>query len=921
MILLITFITIPILSIEGSDQTFFQKGIASADKRDYASAISWFEKAWYQGDQKAENKLLILFKDHYVRGFEVYDKLADYKKAQHYFELSKKSAKPILKTIHSNKHDMTTYITMLRFYAMVLDELGKTDEALDMFEHALNESEYYLKDKNLETSIYNEWFVTLDKLQRYSEILDRWSRVDPEAISDPFVKTALMQTHAISLRETGNFDQAKQAFMRALFLCKNNLHLDEKHYTLLLAAIYNNLGRTIARKHMQSYINTNGIQDKVSFKEALKNYNASLKTLKSISLSQNMEFKRIEFANYNDKGIYFDKLKDYEEAKKWHHKAEKIVTDYHIGDTYASNAYTSLAITYGNLKQCDLALQYLNKVPKATRSYNYHTVAAQIKTKYLTSLEPQQRSEQLNEWLPEIEKDYQAAFDQFQKHKIDTFLALNQSEQEKFIKQFQHIYKLWLRETNSLHQFNKDPVRGKEFFSRWINFKGSIQEYQIALHKVKQQHTRTANLFTQLHDLKKTPSKNQQEARQLQRNINKLAQQYIPNDISIKQLQNALPDKKTLYIDFAQAFEHDYHIFMLDGAGNITIEHIDEEYGIEIDKLIAAIRDDFNNHSRGVQQLRDNEEKETKKIKERLYRIYSYIFSYALEQKLNQYDTLVISPDGLLNFLPFEALVKANQTYLIEQFKIQYTTSAKDLVRLSKATSNTTHIVSVAKPRFDMKNLDKHPIKSKTETLGGYCKNLKEVDKIDSHISEALLKMEPLKLHDKNALEEKLSKLTDVKLLDIVTHGLYCNGLNVSNPMLKTMLLLSGANQTIKKQKGKPLKLLPNDGILTALEITDLNLLGTKLVNLSACETGLGTIQSAEGVSSINKAFIQAGAQNVISSLWPLAQTETAQIQESFYKKGSFIFKDPSDVLANVKKELLVKRHPYFWAGLVLYGQ
>jgi CHAT domain-containing protein len=74
-----------------------------------------------------------------------------------------------------------------------------------------------------------------------------------------------------------------------------------------------------------------------------------------------------------------------------------------------------------------------------------------------------------------------------------------------------------------------------------------------------------------------------------------------------------------------------------------------------------------------------------------------------------------------------------------------------------------------------------------------------------------------------------------------------------------------------------------NDGILTAEEAGGLKLAGTWLVTLSACDTGTGEARSGEGVLGLRRGFIQAGAQNLLLTLWPIKDEETARLMVDFY--------------------------------------
>ena len=93
--------------------------------------------------------------------------------------------------------------------------------------------------------------------------------------------------------------------------------------------------------------------------------------------------------------------------------------------------------------------------------------------------------------------------------------------------------------------------------------------------------------------------------------------------------------------------------------------------------------------------------------------------------------------------------------------------------------------------------------------------------------------------------------------------------------MMRSGLLLAGAN----KYWGKPAQnLTSDDGILTASEISNLDLSACQLVVMSACETGLGQINGSEGVFGLQRAFKMAGVKNIIMSLWKVPDAQTAEL-------------------------------------------
>jgi len=154
--------------------------------------------------------------------------------------------------------------------------------------------------------------------------------------------------------------------------------------------------------------------------------------------------------------------------------------------------------------------------------------------------------------------------------------------------------------------------------------------------------------------------------------------------------------------------------------------------------------------------------------------------------------------------------------------------------------------------------------------------------------------------------------------------GLMLKGsIELHNPLLRSGLALAGANRLADNV---PIPEGEDDGILTAMEVTGIDLYGTELVVLSACETGLGEVQRGEGVAGLRRAFKIAGAENIIMSLWSVPDKETVWLMEEFYKRY-FIGDKPAVALNRARTALrkrLIERdgidHPYYWAAFILEG-
>ena len=137
------------------------------------------------------------------------------------------------------------------------------------------------------------------------------------------------------------------------------------------------------------------------------------------------------------------------------------------------------------------------------------------------------------------------------------------------------------------------------------------------------------------------------------------------------------------------------------------------------------------------------------------------------------------------------------------------------------------------------------------------------------------------------------------------------------HPMIRSGLILAGGNHAWKT--GKPLRPGMEDGILTAYEISQMNLSNTELVVLSACETGLGDIQGNEGVYGLQRAFKIAGAKYLVMSLWQVPDRETSEFMITFYRhwlEGKMTIPDAFRATQKEMRERFI--NPYQWAGFVL---
>ncbi|MBW4572751.1 MAG: CHAT domain-containing protein [Tolypothrix carrinoi HA7290-LM1] len=296
---------------------------------------------------------------------------------------------------------------------------------------------------------------------------------------------------------------------------------------------------------------------------------------------------------------------------------------------------------------------------------------------------------------------------------------------------------------------------------------------------------------------------------------------------------------------------------------------------------------------------------------------------------------ILLSPDGQLTLIPFEALRDEKRQYLIQRYSISYLTSGRDLLRFPSSLNSSSAPVVLADIDYDnvetrqvasgQKNTSVDQASLTFDSLPGTKEEAAAVQKIFPNAKVLL---------GKQATESAVKQLQAPSILHLATHGFFLSDLepnsNLSltglgqpqpklqgeNPLLRAGLALAGVNKRNQNTAGN------DDGVLTALEVAGLNLHGTQLAVLSACETGTGDVKVGEGVYGLRRAFVIAGVQSQILSLWSVDDIATKDLMVNYYQKlkGG---KGRHEALRETQLEFINTpgyEHPYFWASFVPSG-
>jgi CHAT domain-containing protein len=170
-------------------------------------------------------------------------------------------------------------------------------------------------------------------------------------------------------------------------------------------------------------------------------------------------------------------------------------------------------------------------------------------------------------------------------------------------------------------------------------------------------------------------------------------------------------------------------------------------------------------------------------------------------------------------------------------------------------------------------------------------------------------------LKGREATKAAVEQFEAPRILHIATHGFFVEGTHGdTNPLLRSGLALAGANLRSDPH---------NEGILTASEVSSLNLWGTRLVTLSACQTGVGEVKNGEGVYGLRRAVFMAGAETLVMSLWAVSDSVTREMMTSYYaglKEGL----GRGEALRQAELAMLrreSRRHPFYWASFIQAGE
>ena len=847
----------------------------------------------------------------------------------------------------------------------IYDNMGKIYMQINDYHKAL---EYYTKVLNIRekntgryyfkiANSYNNISSVYIKMHNYSMALEFAKKaIDTQETFIEDIREAVRSYNNMGTiyRDMGDYTKASEFYTKALNIIEKNMVLfyDFDYFYNNLGIFYYNMGDypkalefyTKALKIVEHVFNKDhpgntGIYNNIGsvyhamgdYPKALEFYTKTLNIFEKVLGKDHPDTA----ASYNNIGSVYDNMGDYPKALEFYTKAlsifEKVLGKDHP-DT--ANSYNNIGYVYNNMGDYPKAIEFLTK-------------ALNIREKSLGKDHPDTANSYNNigfayNKIGDYNKSYnysKEAYYIFKLNRDKNFEILSNEQKKRFLEASRWYLPHLLTNGYSYQQTAKDKeALSQEIYEIFINDKGILldDENTIAMLKNISQDKNLISKIDSLNSLKRAYAKlagtmpKPEEAKSYQEKLKALGEDIekaeieiakispkFKQELGIKDLKlsdlTSLLKPNELFVDIGYYGKNCY-IFSVDKSGEVKFEKLSNKDSDTVNTTIKEFRADID------KIINATDANSSKALKE----LYNIVIEKGIGDRMDKFNSLIISTDGALRLLPFEALMDGDK-YLIEKKQIRYTPSAKEFIRTHKFNikDEGKDITMFSDPNYESKsgksmemvadtpNVNKAVQTRSIKNMGTF-KRLRGFKKEEEILQSSF---NGVKLFSReNANEENILAVKSPKILHITTHGYFISDENITNPMLKSGVALSGANIGIKQQTG--------EGLVNALKLSGLSLDGTDLVVLSACETGLVDVKDTSSVASLPKTFIQAGSKNVLMSLWSVDDNSTVELMKEFYTDTKGNEKKFNEVLRNAKIKMIKEgKHPFYWAAFIMSGE
>lgn len=381
-----------------------------------------------------------------------------------------------------------------------------------------------------------------------------------------------------------------------------------------------------------------------------------------------------------------------------------------------------------------------------------------------------------------------------------------------------------------------------------------------------------------------------------------------PLPVQIEQVQDWLPDEKTAILEYFLGDSRSFLFSMTKKEFAIFPLPAKNEIENSINAYAKLLSDPPKGKWRGLLAAR---------------RLSQDLLSSALNTLPESIERLIIIPDGLLYYLPFETLAfssknsTSGENYLISKYVISYAPSCSSLLFLKErkkkdrypktllAFGNPVYpsdVPSSGKRKISLAQIMKETYEGQGFDFASLAQSKREV----KEISRLFAKNDRDIYVEKDASEEMVKKvhLENYQIIHFACHGF----MDERMPFRSALVLSSGEDEK-------------EDGFLQVREISNLHL-AAELVVLSACQTGRGSMERGEGILGLTRIFFYSGARSVVSALWEIGDKASAEFMRQFYYHLS-LKEDKANALRLAKLSMLKSKysHPFYWAAFILHGE
>lgn len=663
----------------------------------------------------------------------------------------------------------------------------------------------------------------------------------------------------------------------------------------------------------------------------------------------------------NSLGNIYQKREKFGIAESYYIKAIDIISQESIGKETRPHFFNNLALLYSKTRQFEKAESLFLQVKLL-----YENLYGKMNRNYLSLLD--NMAQMYNDMNDKIKAtEYFIAASKLRKRIIyDSFRYLSSNEIDGYMQRFRRgisNFNNYLIQSN-----NSSELLLKEAFENELFYKGYLLNYHLELNKMIKGKPELISLSDSIKSIYKIIAKEyvkspisettidsiEEIAHILEKKLGNKTDEYTQL-LHLNQYEELKKKLRTneaivemMYLNLHEDLTKDSAVY---GAIIISNENPDPIFvnlcsEEELQKLFIKsntlnadyVNALYSNNSRGLIPVEKN-----------ITGLYDLIWK-KLEIYLKNINTIYYVPAGLLHKINIQAISVNSHDVVGNQFNIVQLSNSRQLLnRIEKKQRFHSALVMGGIQYDEIQSPNHYDMKLEAGTRGSseqqnnkgsdhYWPELNHTNREIYRLND-LMKKSKIRINKyvgSDATEEVFKMATSTKgspdIIHIATHGYFfpendkpskdqsdknCPFIHSRDPMIRSGLVLAFGNYAWQNCEALPGR--NEDGILTAFEISQMNLHKTKLAVLSACETGLGDIKGTEGVYGLQRAFKIAGVKYLIMSLWQIPDLQTEELMQKFYTN---LLKDKMDIpqaFKSAQMDMKAKYNdPYFWAGFIL---